>query len=92
MTNNGAQTVSATTLPFSTTDIFDFFIYCPPYPNNTVVYYRIDNVTAGTTAEGTTSATLPAGTTALSAGFQMNNISAAAKNVRLSRLYVEADK
>jgi hypothetical protein len=92
MTNNGAQTVSATMLPFSITDIFDFFIYCPPFPNNTVVYYRIDDVTLGTTAEGTTSATLPVGTLALRAGMQMNNISAAAKNIRLGRLYVETDQ
>jgi hypothetical protein len=94
MTKDGTtQTVSPTVLPFAAGNaIMDFFIYCPPYPNNTVIYYRIDNVSAGTTAEGTTSATLPAGNTALRAGFQINNIAASARNVRLGRLYVETDK
>ncbi len=93
MTDNGTtQTVSSTVLPFAVNEIIDFFIYCPPYPNNTIIYYRIDNITQGTTAEGTATSTLPAGTTAMRAGFQMNNISAAAKNIRMSRFYVETDK
>lgn len=92
MTDNGAQTVSSTMLPFITGKIFDFFIYCPPHPNNGTIYYRVDNVTDGTTAEGSTSATLPAGPTALRAGFQINNITASARNVRMSRLYVETDR
>jgi hypothetical protein len=93
MTDNGTtQTVSSTMLPFAVNEIMDFFIYCPPYPNNDIIYYRIDNVTQGTTAEGTTSATLPAGNTALRAGFQMSNVSAAAKNIRMSRFYVETDR
>jgi hypothetical protein len=86
------QTVSSTILPFAQGDVFDFFIYCPPHPNNGTVYYRIDNLTAGTTAEGSTSTTLPVGTTALRAGFQISNVTASARNVRLGRLYVETDR
>jgi hypothetical protein len=94
MTNVGAsQTVSATLLPFGVTKIMDFFIYCPPYPNNGTIYYRVDNVTDGTTVEGNTSSTLPAGTTQLRAGFQINNtVNATARNVRVGRVYVETDK
>ncbi len=93
MTDNGTtQTVSSTVLPFAVNEVMDFFIYCPPYPNNTVIYYRIDNITQGTTAEGTATSTLPAGTTAMRAGFQMSNVSAAAKNIRMSRFYVETDR
>ena len=94
MTDDGTtQNVSATVLSFgATTDVMDFFIFCPPYPNNTIIYYRVDNLTQGTSAEGTTSTNLPAGGTALRAGFQMNNISAAAKNIRMSRFYVETDR
>jgi hypothetical protein len=93
MTKDGTtQTVSSTVLPFAVNAIMDFFIYCPPFPNNTIVYYRIDNVSSSTSAEGTTSSTLPAGTTPLGAGFQINNIAASARNVRLNRLYVETDK
>ena len=93
MTDSGSsQTVSSTVMPFEINQVFDLFIYLPPYPNNGTVYYRIDNITQGTTAEGTTSATLPAGTTPLRAGFQINNLSTTAKIIRTSRLYVETDK
>jgi hypothetical protein len=94
MTRNGAtQTVSSTVLAFGgVNDIMDFFIYCPPYPNNTIIYYRIDNITQGTTAEGQATSTLPAGSTQLRAGFQMNNITAVGKNIRMGRFYVETDK
>jgi hypothetical protein len=88
----GAQTVSSTLIPFSVGAVMDFFIYCPPYPNNGTVYYRVDNVSSSTTAEGNTSATLPAGGTQMRAGFQINNITANARNVRLGRLYVETDR
>ncbi len=93
MTRDGTtQTVTSTILPMASGDVFDFFIYCPPYPNNSTIYYRIDNLSQGTTAEGSTSATLPAGNTALRAGFQISNVLAGATNVRMSRLYVETDR
>ncbi len=93
MTDNGTTiSTTSTMLPFQQNAVFDFFIYCPPYPNNGTVYYRIDNLTASTTAEGSTSTTLPAGTTALRAGFQISNVTASARNVRMSRLYVETDR
>ncbi len=93
MTDSGtAQTVSSTIMPFVINQVFDLFIYLPPYPNNGTVYYRIDNLTLGTTVEGSTSSTLPAGTTTLRAGFQINNLSTTAKIIRTSRLYVETDK
>lgn len=93
MTDNGTtQTVSATIMPFAINQVFDFFIYLPPYPNNGTLYYRIDNVTLGTTAEGSTSSTLPAGTVAMRAGYQINNLSTTAKIIRTARLYVETDR
>jgi hypothetical protein len=93
MTDNGTtQTVSSTIMPFAINQVFDFFIYLPPYPNNSTVYYRIDNVTLGTTAEGSTSSTLPAGTTAMRVGYQINNLSTTAKIIRTARLYVETDR
>jgi hypothetical protein len=93
MTDSGStQTVSSTILPMEVGAVFDFFIYCPPHPNNGTVYYRIDNLTAGTSAEGSTSTTLPGGTTPLSAGFQINNVNSGTRSVRVSRLYVETDR
>jgi hypothetical protein len=94
MTKDGTtQNVSATVLPFGVNTIMDFFIYCPPYPNNGTVYYRIDNVSSSTTAEGSTATNLPAGATLLRPGFAIGNTTVTgARNVRISRLYVESDR
>jgi hypothetical protein len=94
MTKDGTtQNVSSTLLPFSTTSVYDFFIYCPPYPNNGTIYYRIDNLTTSTTVEGSTSTNLPTGGTLLRAGFFLGNITGVTtRNIRVSRLYVETDK
>jgi hypothetical protein len=92
MTDDGTtQTVTTTLTPFGVSKIMDFYIYVPAFPNNTVLYYRIDNITDGLSVEGTTSTTLPAGATQMRAGFQVNNITAVARNVRMGRLYVETD-
>jgi hypothetical protein len=93
MTDNGTtQTVSATLIPFGVNKIMDFYIYVPAFPDNTVAYYRIDNITDGTFVEGSTSSTLPAGATQLRAGFQINSVAASARNVRMGRFYVETDR
>jgi hypothetical protein len=94
MTKDGTtQSISSTILPFQINVVFDMFIYCPPYPNNGTIYYRIDNVSSSTTAEGTTSSNLPAGDTALRPGFYIGNTgTAVARNIRINRMYVESDK
>lgn len=93
MTNDGVtQTVSGTILPMGVNSVFDFFIYLPTYPNNDTIYYRIDNITDSTTAGSSTASMSAASTTPLRAGFQLNNIAAGVKNIRLSRLYVETDR
>ena len=93
MSDDGTtQNVSATIMPMASGDVFDFFIYCPPYPNNSTIYYRIDDITKGTTAEGSTASNLPAGATPLRSGFQISNVIAGVTNVRMSRLYVETDR
>jgi hypothetical protein len=93
LTKDGTNVATTSTiLPFAVGAIMDFFIYCPPYPNNGTIYYRIDNVSSSTSAEGSTSTNLPLSTTAMRAGFQISNIAASARNVRIGRLYVETDK
>jgi hypothetical protein len=90
--NGGTPTVSSVVLPFGVSKVMDFYIYSPPFPNNGVIYYRIDNITDGTTAEGQATLTLPAGGTLLRPGFQINNVTANVRNVRLGHLYVETDR
>lgn len=94
MTKDGTtQNVSATLLPFAINSVFDFFIYCPPFPNNGTIYYRVDNVSSSTSAEGSTATNLPTGTAVMRPGFFLGNITGAtARNIRISRLYVESDK
>jgi hypothetical protein len=91
--DNVTQNVSAVLMPFAVNDIFDFFIYCPPYPNNGTIYYRIDNLTLGTSVEGSTSTNLPTGGTVMRPGYFLGNITGAtARNIRINRLYVESDQ
>ncbi|MEO7099099.1 MAG: hypothetical protein ABI162_07035 [Luteolibacter sp.] len=74
---------------------WEFWMYCKP--NDTVVYYRLDDMNAGTTLVDTsTSTTLPVNTTFLSPEANMSNgtanITATTVGFGLVSLYVESDK
>jgi hypothetical protein len=91
ITKDGAtQNVVDTGLIFTVQNVYDFFVYCRP--QGTTINWRIDNVTDGTTAEGSTSANLPAGSTPLRAGVQMQTVNAVVRNLRLQRIYIESDR
>ena len=79
-----------TGMPFSATKIFDAYLFCPPA--SSIVNWRIDNITDGTTAEGTVSANLPGVTTLLRGGFQVQSVDAIARNCRMQRVYCESDR
>lgn len=91
-TRNGTtESRVSTGCPFTPQNIYDFYIFCPPYPNG-VIYYRIDNITNNTTFEGSTSSTLPLGTVIMRGGFQLSKVAAITSNIRMQRLYIESDR
>jgi hypothetical protein len=81
-----------TGMAFAPNKVYDFYIYCRPHPDNGTIFWRIDNITDGTTFEGNTSTNLPRGTSVLRAGFQLFTANAVARNIRMNRIYCEADR
>jgi len=88
--DNATLTITDTTMPFAVNKVFDMYIYCPPQWNR--IYWRIDNVTDGTTAEGSVIDTLPTGTVFMRAGVQLGTVNAIARNLRFQHLYAESDR
>jgi hypothetical protein len=90
-TSNGVSHDRVNTgLPFIVGKIYDAYIFCAP--TGSVISWRIDNITDGTTAEGFTSTHLPAGDTLLRGGAQIQTVNALSRNLRLQRLYFESDR
>jgi len=85
----GDETLTDTGMIFIAQNIYDFYIYCRPQSDT--IYWRIDNLTTGTSYEGMTSETLPEGNTAMRAGIQLCTINALARNIRMQRIYIESD-
>lgn len=88
--NNTTTTETAIgTRDFTAQHVYDMYIFIPK--GGTTVYWRIDNLTAEWTEEGSTSATLPGATTALRSGAALSNVTAVARNIRIQRHYTESD-
>lgn len=91
MTKDGAtQNLIDTTMAFAASKVYDFYIYTPP--QGASVYWRIDNLTDGTTVEGTTAANLPGDATAMRAVVGVRTLTGTARNIRVAKIYVEADR
>lgn len=82
--------LSDTGLVFTAGKLYDFYIFCAPTGNT--IFWRIDNVTDNTTAEGSTSNNLPGNTQLMRAGYQLATINAVARNTMMQRIYVETDR
>lgn len=76
-----------TGLPFIPQHVYDTYIFCAP--QGATIYWRIDDLTAGTSAEGSTTTRLPAGNQAMRAGFQCATVDAVVRNIMFQKLYVE---
>jgi hypothetical protein len=89
-TKEVGATVVDTGLVFTPGKTYDFYIFCAPQGGT--VFWRIDNLTDGTTFEGSSSETLPLSITALRAGFQVQTVNAVVRNIRMQRMYIERDR
>jgi hypothetical protein len=79
-----------TGMVFTAQHVYDFYIFCAPLGGT--VYWRIDDLTAGTTAEGSTSTRLPSAAVAMRGGFQVSTVEAVVRNVMTQKLYIEAPR
>jgi len=85
-----SQTLTDTGIPFLPSKVYDLYIYCPPMWNQ--IFWRIENITDGTSAEGVVGDTLPVGTSIMRAGVQLGTVNAVARNIRIQHIYVESDR
>jgi len=87
--NNSSTTTADTGMPFTASHVYDFFQWCPV--GSTTIYWQVDDLTAGTTASGSATGTLPITTNPLVVASGCSSVDAVARNARIGRLYVEAD-
>ncbi len=92
MTNSGTATATTanTGVALDILKTYDFYVYCAP--GGSVIYWRLDNLTDGTTAEGSANTNLPGATNAMRAGVALAPLSTTAINYRFQRMYVETDR
>lgn len=89
-TKNGTTEDRVSTgMAFAVNKLYDFFIFMRP--GDTTVDWRVDNLTDGTTAEGSTSTFLPGSSIYMRAGFQIATLTTVARNVRMKKIYIETD-
>jgi hypothetical protein len=88
--NNTSQTLADTSMAFTAGKVYDFYVFVEP--QGSTIYWRIDNITDDTTQEGSATATLPGTTTALRAGGSLSTLTTTARNIRMSKIYVETDR
>lgn len=87
------QSILDTGMLFRPLCVYDIYLFAPPASDR--VYWRVDNITTGETAEGvliSPATVLPAALTLLRAGFQVYSVDAVVRNVRMQRLYCESDR
>lgn len=98
MHNDGSGTATKDTIAgqpaLASNNVYDAFIFCKP--NDSTVYYRLDDVSAGTTIiDSSTSSDLPVATTMLiptcAIGSGPTNSGAGVAAIGLNRMYIETD-
>lgn len=91
--NKGTLNGSPTT-PYSTGQGYDFYMYAKP--NDSVIYYRLDNLNTGAIlSEGSTSTNIPLAATFMGPVVGMSNgtanIVAGTVGIGINRIYIESD-
>ncbi|MEK7602928.1 MAG: hypothetical protein AAB459_01620 [Patescibacteria group bacterium] len=87
---NTTQNVINTTLAFTVQKVYDMYIYVAPQGGT--IFWRIDNLTDGTTREGSSVTNLPRTTIGMRAGAGIQTLTTTARNIRINKQYVEADR
>lgn len=88
--DNSVQDVVDTGVALASAKTYDFTVYSPP--GGSTIYWRIANLTDGTSTEGDTTTRLPVATTAMRTGFSIAPLSTTARQIHWQRLYTESDR
>ena len=88
-----APTYVDTGVAFTASTTYDFYIYAPPFPSTSTIYWRMDNLTnATTTAEGTATTQLPGASTLLNIQGCFDSVNNTTRNWRIETMYGEVPK
>jgi hypothetical protein len=100
LTKNGTTATKNTldgspTTPYQTGQAYDFYLFAKP--NDSVIYYRLDNLNTGAVlVDSSVSTTLPANTTFMGPVVGMSNgtanTTASTVGIGVNRIYIESDK
>jgi hypothetical protein len=88
--DNTTTSTGVNTLAIAQNKVYDFYIYTPP--QGTTIYWRVDNITDGTTQEGSTTTNLPRNNQPMRAGSGLQTTTATARNFRVLKHYIESDR
>ncbi len=88
--NNVTLNPINTGMAFAVSKVYDVYIYTAP--QGATVFWRIDNLTDGLTQSGSTATNLPVATAIMRAGSSIQTLSNTARNLRVMKIYVEADR
>lgn len=85
----------APSTPYATGQAYDFYIFCKP--NDSTIYYRLDNLNTGVTlVDSSVTTTIPANTAFMGPVVGMSNgtanIVASTVSIGVNKIYVESDK
>lgn len=88
--DNTTQALANTGMAVTANNVYDMYFYVTP--QGTVINWRIENLTAGTATSGATSSNLPTNSTAMRISIGVETQTTAARNFRMGRVYLEANR
>ncbi len=81
-----------TGVAFTVNKVYDMYIYAAPFNGSTpTVYWRIDNLTDGTSTDGSTTTSMPVANTALRPATTIQNLGTTVRQMRVNKMYIETD-
>ncbi len=86
----GTEDRNSTGIAVATDKVYDLYLYNSP--RGSTVTWRIDNLTDGTTAEGSSSTSLPTSSVAMFSGFGLYNLVADMRMLKYQKIYVEVPR
>lgn len=91
VTMNGVSSKrTPTNISCSGNRIWDMYIYCPPFPNNSAIYWTLHDVSWNRISSGYNVAGMINANNFMRAGLGLANITTGTRNIRFTHLYCEA--
>lgn len=90
--DNATQTQTSTGVTLAQNKTYDLYVYVKPNDGTNTMYWRMDNLTDNTTAEGSKTTNPPVNSTAMKPMGIMRPLTAISHVFQFQRMYVESDR